>query len=94
MTRRRDSQTRLHPFALALAAVLSVGALLGMPPQAIAAVPTTFSNTTSIAIPATGSPNQSGAASPYPSTIPVSGMPGSVSKVTVTLPLPHAQHGH
>lgn len=46
--------------------------------------PITFSNTTSIAIPATGSANQTGPASPYPSTINVSGMNGLVSAVTVT----------
>ncbi len=52
-------------------------------PRAAADGPTTFSNTTSIAIPATGSPNQIGPASPYPSSISVSGMAGSVSSVSV-----------
>lgn len=47
--------------------------------------PTTFSNTTAIAIPATGSANQIGPASPYPSTINVSGMNGLVTAVTVTM---------
>ncbi len=45
--------------------------------------PTTFANATSIAIPATGSANQTGPASPYPSNITVSGMAGSVSVVKV-----------
>ena len=46
--------------------------------------PTTFSNTTAIVIPATGSPDQIGPASPYPSTVAVSGMAGVVTAVTVT----------
>ena len=58
--------------------------LVGLP-QAFADGPTTFTNTTSIAVPATGSANQTGPASPYPSTIAVSGLSGAVSKVTVTL---------
>ena len=53
-------------------------------PAAHADGPTTFSNTASIAIPATGSANQTGPASPYPSTIGVSGMTGTVTAVTVT----------
>ncbi len=47
--------------------------------------PTTFSNTTSIAIPALGSANQIGPANPYPSITTVSGMTGTISAVTVTL---------
>ena len=42
-----------------------------------------FTNPTSITIPATGT--FSGAANPYPSTIVVSGLTGSVTKVTVKL---------
>jgi subtilisin-like proprotein convertase family protein len=46
-----------------------------------------FSNTTAITIPATGSGLSSGApANPYPSSINVSGMTGTVSKITVTIP--------
>ncbi|MFK4835114.1 Ig-like domain repeat protein [Microbacterium sp. ZW T2_14] len=45
--------------------------------------PTTFTNAASIAIPATGSADQVGAASPYPSPITVSGLAGTVSSVRV-----------
>jgi subtilisin-like proprotein convertase family protein len=45
----------------------------------------TFSNTTPITIPAGAPGTTSGAASIYPSTINVSGLIGTVSKVTVTL---------
>lgn len=45
--------------------------------------PTTFSNTTAIDIPASGSANQIGPASPYPSNITVSGMAGAVTAVQV-----------
>ena len=44
----------------------------------------TFTNSAVIAIPATGSANQEGPASPYPSTITVSGMTGLVTTVTIT----------
>jgi subtilisin-like proprotein convertase family protein len=44
--------------------------------------PTTFSNTAAITIPASGT---SGPASPYPSNILVSGMGGTITKVTVTI---------
>lgn len=64
--------------------LLALGWVLGHPVKAFADGPTTFSNTSSIAIPATGSPNQMGQASPYPSIIPVSGMTGVVTNVTVT----------
>ena len=70
--------------ALLTALLLVVGWQVGLPATARADGPTTFSNTTAIAIPATGSPNQIGPASPYPSNITVSGMTGLVSKVTVT----------
>ncbi|CCH78798.1 exported hypothetical protein [Nostocoides japonicum T1-X7] len=63
---------------------LVVGWLVAVTPAASADGPTTFSNSTSIAIPATGSTDQMGPASPYPSTIAVSGLSGSVTKVTVT----------
>lgn len=69
---------------LLLALLLALGSLLGLPVRAAADGPTTFSNTDSIAIPATGSANQIGPASPYPSNISVSGMTGAVTKVTVT----------
>ncbi|MFL6373717.1 MAG: carboxypeptidase regulatory-like domain-containing protein [Pyrinomonadaceae bacterium] len=48
--------------------------------------PQTFSNSTALVIPATGTGASTGApASPYPSSINVSGVPGTVSKMTVNL---------
>ncbi|NMD46285.1 MAG: hypothetical protein GYA85_05915, partial [Propionibacterium sp.] len=70
--------------AALLAFALFVGWQVAQPLRAFADGPTTFSNTASIAIPATGSPDQIGPASPYPSNVSVSGMAGLVSKVTVT----------
>ena len=49
---------------------------------AVAATTITLTNAAAIAIPATGT---KGPASPYPSTISVSGVTGAVTKVTVTL---------
>lgn len=63
---------------------LTVGVPVVAATAAVADGPTTFSNTTAIAIPAAGSPDQIGDASPYPSPITVSGMTGTVSDVTVT----------
>ena len=68
---------------LALVPLVFAGWLLA-PPSAWADGPTTFTNTTAIAIPASGSANQIGPASPYPSSMSVSGMSGAVSTVTVT----------
>jgi subtilisin-like proprotein convertase family protein len=52
----------------------------------VGATTQSFSNATSITIPATGTGSSSGApASPYPSNIAVSGVSGTVTKVTVTL---------
>ncbi|MEO7589169.1 MAG: Ig-like domain-containing protein, partial [Arachnia sp.] len=51
---------------------------------ALADGPTTFANTTSIDIPTAGSVNQLGPANPYPSSIPVAGLGGLVTNVTVT----------
>jgi len=45
----------------------------------------TYSSPTRIALPAPGSPSDVGAGSPYPSTISVTGLPGTVSKARVTL---------
>lgn len=52
-------------------------------PWAVADGPTTFTNSSSIAIPSASAANQIGPASPYPSSIAVSGMSGLVTKVTV-----------
>ena len=76
---------RCRPLVAALTAfLLFVGWQAGHPTDAFADGPTTFSNATAIAIPATGSVQQMGPANPYPSTITVSGMSGAISKVTVT----------
>lgn len=65
----------LFAFALLVPVAIAV-------PQAGAA---TFANTTPITIPS-GAPTQTqGAASPYPSAISVSGLPGAVADVNVTL---------
>ena len=47
--------------------------------------PTTFSNSTTISIPAGAPTTTSGPASPYPSNIAVAGLTGTVNKVTVAL---------
>ena len=76
---------RTRPLLAAVMAFLLVlGWQVGHPPAAFADGPTTFSNDTAIAIPASGSAQQIGPASPYPSSITVSGMSGPISKVTVT----------
>src|SRR4051794_35388247 len=59
------------------AAVVACTALGGM--LAVGAQASTYSNPTPIAIP------DSGAANPYPSTIAVGGIPGTVADVNVTL---------
>ena len=58
-------------------------ALAAPPLVAVADGPTVLTNVAPIAIPATGSANQTGPASPYPSTVTVAGMSGVVSAVTV-----------
>ena len=87
MTRSAGARAslRVRPAVAGVTALLLALAwyVLGAPP-ASADGPTTFSNTASIAIPKTGSANQKGPADPYPSSIDVSGMTGSVTKVTVT----------
>ena len=47
--------------------------------------PTTFTNAAPISIPAAGSPDQSGPASPYPSSVSVSGLTGATTRITVQL---------
>ncbi|CAN5420187.1 hypothetical protein BH10ACT7_BH10ACT7_29460 [soil metagenome] len=70
--------------AAAITLILAVlGAVVMVPSPARADGPTTFSNTTSIDIPAVGSPSQTGPASPYPSSITVAGMAGVVTAVQV-----------
>jgi LPXTG-motif cell wall-anchored protein len=70
--------------AASISFVLAVfGALAVAPSTAWADGPTTFASTASIAIPATGSANQIGPASPYPSAITVAGMSGVVTAVQV-----------
>ncbi|NHA67138.1 beta strand repeat-containing protein [Phycicoccus flavus] len=84
--RSSTPRVRSTPVALLAAASLAFGWLVALGTPAMADGPTTFSNTTTIAVPATGSANQRGPASPYPSTIDVSGMAGAVTDVTLTLP--------
>ena len=72
------------------AAVVAALALTAATVVVVAAAPAgadvvTGSNTTAIAVPATGSPNQIGPAAPYPSAITISGLTGTVSDVDVTL---------
>ena len=71
--------------ALAVVSLVAASATVGvvLAQSAVADGPTTFSNSSAIAIPAAGSPNQIGTASPYPSSVNVSGMTGAVAKVTV-----------
>ncbi|MEO6997472.1 MAG: Ig-like domain repeat protein [Terracoccus sp.] len=83
-SQRGHQDRRRRALALLTVLVVGFGWLVIGSPAAVADGPTTFSNTTAIAIPATGSADQKGPASPYPSDIAVSGLAGSVSKVTVT----------
>lgn len=70
--------------AASVAIALAVfGGAFGATSLAHADGPTTFTNSTAIAIPAAGSPDQTGPASPYPSNITVSGMAGAVTSVQV-----------
>ena len=71
---------RVAAFTLILAVL---GAVLMAPSPARADGPTTFSNTGSIDIPASGSSGQAGPAGPYPASITVSGMTGLVTSVQV-----------
>lgn len=71
------------PRVLPLVLLLALASVLGLPVRAAADGPTTFPNAGRIDIPAVGSANQTGPASPYPSTIAVSGMTGAVTKVQV-----------
>ncbi len=70
----------------ALMMVFVVGAMLAVDAvPSIADGPTTFSNSTSLAIPGSGDGSPSGSpASTYPSNISVSGLSGNVSNVTAT----------
>jgi len=71
--------------AATVAALLGVAVTVIVPGVAQADGPTTFSNTAAISIPASGAESQIGAASPYPSSIVVSGMAGVVTAVDVVL---------
>lgn len=70
--------------AALIALLLALSWLVVGVPVALADGPTTFANSAAIAIPASGSANQTGPASPYPSAIAVSGMSGLVTNVAVT----------
>ncbi len=67
---------------VALVAASGTAAVV-LAPSAVADGPTTFSNSSPIEIPSTTAPNQVGLASPYPSSVDVSGMAGAVTKVTL-----------
>ncbi|HET8969599.1 MAG TPA: hypothetical protein VFN19_00960, partial [Candidatus Nanopelagicales bacterium] len=78
----------------AVAAATAVAGLVAPAVPAAADGPTSFSNTAAISVPATGSADQIGPASPYPSPITVSGLTGPVTKVTLTLNgVTHASFG-
>lgn len=81
--RRVQARGRPRLLRAVVAFVIGIGWLVLGAPAALADGPTTFNNTTTIAIPATGSANQTGPASPYPSPITVSGMAGAVTQVSV-----------
>ena len=78
-----STRRALRAIAATAAFALLIGWQVLAPSAALADGPTTFSNTAQITVPATGSPDQIGPASPYPSEIAVSGMSGPVTKVTV-----------
>ncbi len=83
-TARPQSSRSRQLLATLTTLLLAVGWPLLLPTPASADGPTTFSNSTSIAIPAAESAQQTGPASPYPSAITVAGMSGPVTNVTVT----------
>src|SRR5262245_52938788 len=87
MTERADLQRlgALSGARVAAVVVLATALVVGTHPAPAGADVVTASNTTPIAVPAAGSANGQGAASPYPSGISVSGMTGTVSDVNITL---------
>jgi subtilisin-like proprotein convertase family protein len=72
-----------RPLLLVLVLVLAAGALARPVPASAAA--TTVSSSTPITIPAEALVNEEGTASPYPSSIVVSGLSGVITDVNVTL---------
>ncbi|MDW4571735.1 Ig-like domain repeat protein [Microbacterium sp. M3] len=80
--------------AASVTIALTLFGVVAAPSFAQADGPTTFSNTSAIAIPAAGSADQTGEANPYPSAITVAGMNGAVTKVQVVFhDLSHASLG-
>jgi subtilisin-like proprotein convertase family protein len=69
----------LRPLALSIVVLLAIAAGVFSRPAPVRAQPVTFSNATPITIPGAGK------ASPYPSTIAVSGLAGVITDVNVTL---------
>src|SRR5262245_1809359 len=87
MTQRADRHSRCvrGGGGAAAVAVLASALMLCADPTTAGADVATFSNPAAIAVPAAGSPNGIGPASPYPSAITVSGMMGTITDVNVTL---------
>ena len=82
---RRRSQRRLWRFQDG-ATNLGTGDLHNQDRRNVARTTTSFSNTTPIIIPATDLGDPTGAqSSPYPSTINVSGISGTITRVTAQL---------
>ena len=87
MTERADRQRfgALSGARVAAVILLATALVVGVHPDPAGADVVTASNTTPIAVPAAGSANDTGPASPYPSPITISGMTGTVSDVNITL---------
>lgn len=79
----RSSRLPRRTVAASVTVLLAMAGLAIGVPAAHADGPTTFTNSAAIAIPATGSADQIGPANPYPSSVAVSGMAGTVSAVQV-----------
>ena len=83
MSTRRMWGLASRTLAAVTLVVASGTAAVVLAPSAAADGPTTFTNSSPIAVPSTTAPDQTGLANPYPSAIAVSGLTGTVTKVTV-----------
>src|SRR3954453_16764991 len=70
---------------VAATSLATIGLAAAGPPTAHADGPTTFTNPSAISLPVAGDPDQAGNGSPYPSNNTLSGMTGSINKVTATI---------